>query len=171
MKQTLVTRILFVLITFSIFSCDSATTDDDAIASDSKAGSFNLTAVKDTIEVANKRFVDAILKGDSVTAADNYTSDAKILAPNMPVVTGRDGMVGFASGFSKSGLKSFRLNVVDVWGNDEFVTEEGTYNMADANGKTMDQGKYLVLWKKENGKWKIFRDIFNSDMPVIATGH
>ena len=173
MKQLLITRLLVALITCSLFSCDSATpgSDDDTIASDSKTSSFNIGAVKDTIESANKRFVAAILSNDSITAADNYTSDAKILAPNMPAISGRDAIVGFAGGFSQSGVKSFSLNLVDAWGNDEIVTEEGTYTMADANGKTMDKGKYMVLWKKENGKWKIFRDIFNSDMALMATGH
>lgn len=171
MKQLLLTPILFVLTTFCFLSCDTTADNDGDIASDSKAGSFNLSAVRDSIASANKIFADAIISGDSMTAADNYTTDAKIMAPNMPVITGRDGLLGFASGFSQTGAKSFNLNIVDVWGNDELVTEEGNYTMADANGKIIDKGKYLAVWKKENGKWKIYRDIFNSDMPVIAIGH
>jgi ketosteroid isomerase-like protein len=29
-----------------------------------------------------------------------------------------------------------------------------------------DDGKYSVVWVKENGEWKVFADIFNSDMPL-----
>ncbi len=31
--------------------------------------------------------------------------------------------------------------------------------------KNVDKGKYIVVWKKENGDWKVWRDIWNSDNP------
>lgn len=36
----------------------------------------------------------------------------------------------------------------------------------DKDGKQLDKGKYIVLWKKEEGKWKLFRDCYNSDLPL-----
>ena len=29
-----------------------------------------------------------------------------------------------------------------------------------------EKGKYVVMWKKSNGRWWAVEDIFNSDMPV-----
>ena len=52
-----------------------------------------------------------------------------------------------------------------VWGTEELVTEVGSYTMTDKAGKEIDKGKYIDLWKMEDGKWKLHRDIFNSDMP------
>jgi ketosteroid isomerase-like protein len=37
----------------------------------------------------------------------------------------------------------------------------------DKDGKQIDKGKYIVLWKKEDGKWKLFRDCYNSDLPAV----
>jgi len=48
------------------------------------------------------------------------------------------------------------------------VNEVGSYSMTDKKGKEIDKGKYIVLWKMEDGKWKIHRDVFNSDMPPMA---
>ena len=28
-----------------------------------------------------------------------------------------------------------------------------------------EKGKFIVVWKEENGKWKMHRDIWNSDAP------
>jgi hypothetical protein len=30
----------------------------------------------------------------------------------------------------------------------------------------LDQGKYIVIWKREKGQWKLHRDIFNSSVPA-----
>ncbi len=173
MKHLLLSRLLPVMIiVFSLIACESATDDkDDKDESKIAANAaFNKDAVKDSIEAANVIFVQAMLAGDSTRGADNYTSDAKIMGPNMPSISGREGIVGFAGEFSRMGLKDFKLNVVDIWGNEDMVIEEGTYTMNDDKGNSVDKGKYIAIWKQENGKWKIFRDIFNSDNPVSG-GH
>lgn len=173
MKQSPLSRMLPLIAAFLIlYACDAVpkTEDDNNDSKIDASTAFNKEAVKDSIEAANAVFEQAMLKGDSLAGADNYTSDAKIMGPNMPSVSGRDGIVGFAGEFSRMGLKDFNLNVVDIWGNEEMVIEEGTYTMNDDKGKSVDKGKYLAVWKKENGKWKIFRDIFNSDNPVLG-GH
>ena len=172
MKQAPFSRLLPLIATFLILIACDAVPKSDAEGNDSKIGAssaFNKEAVRDSIEAANVVFTQAMLRGDSTAGADNYTSDAKIMGPNMPAVSGRDGIVGFAAEFSKMGLKDFKLNVVDIWGNEEMVIEEGTYSMMDDKGNSVDKGKYIAIWKKENGKWKIFRDIFNSDNPMPGT--
>jgi hypothetical protein len=45
----------------------------------------------------------------------------------------------------------------------EFVTEEGFWQTFDADNKLLNNGKFLVLWKKTPGGWKMFRDSFSSD--------
>jgi ketosteroid isomerase-like protein len=64
-----------------------------------------------------------------------------------------------------AGIGSASLTTVEVWGNEALVAEEGTYTLMDKAGKEIDKGKYIVLWKMEDGKWKLFRDCFNSDLP------
>ena len=168
MKQSPFSRLLPLLAAFLIlYACDAVSKDDDN--NDSKIGAnavFNKDAVRDSIEAANDVFEKAMMSGDSTTVAKNYTSDAKVMGANMPAISGSDGIVGFAGEFARMGVKDFKLNTVDIWGSDELVVEEGTYDMKDEKGNNLDKGKYIVVWKKEDGKWKMFRDIFNSDNPV-----
>ena len=53
-----------------------------------------------------------------------------------------------------------------MWGTPEIVTEEGELSLFASDDTLVEKGKYIVVWKKEEGKWKIFRDMFNSDLPV-----
>jgi ketosteroid isomerase-like protein len=62
------------------------------------------------------------------------------------------------------GIKSFTLHAKEVYKGDDVVTEVGSYEMGDGN-KTVDEGKYIVIWKKDGDKWKLYRDIWNSDNP------
>jgi hypothetical protein len=34
------------------------------------------------------------------------------------------------------------------------------------DGSILDTGKYIVIWKRENGAWKWHRDIWNSSRPA-----
>jgi len=45
----------------------------------------------------------------------------------------------------------------------------GTYWIKDANGTTIDRGKYMEGWQKIDGEWKIVHDIWNSDWAQFAS--
>jgi ketosteroid isomerase-like protein len=145
-------------------SCtDQTTASDTSGKKDSSA--FDIAAVKSAITDANKTFGDAVVKGDSTTVANLYASDANMFPPNMPKIENHDGILAMAGELSRMGAKSVSLESTNVYGNPDLVAEEGKYTIGDGNGKTLDQGKYIVLWKQEDGKWKLYRDIWNSDMP------
>lgn len=67
------------------------------------------------------------------------------------------------------GVKGFKLNTANVIGGGNLYTETGTFEMTGADNKTLDKGKYITAWKKENGTWKIYRDIRNRSMPMAGT--
>lgn len=132
------------------------------------ASSFNLAAARDSVIAVNNRLSAAIAAADSVTMASFYTSDAKVMPSNMPSCSGTAAITHFASEAFKMGIKNIKFDILDVWGGKEMVGEEGMYTITDDKGATIDKGKYLVFWKQEDGKWKLFRDIFNSDNPPMA---
>ena len=74
---------------------------------------------------------------------------------------------GFILGnIDADGSKGFKTLADDVAGNKDQLVETGHYEIYDAENKMIDKGKYVVVWKQENGEWKLFRDIFNSDLPA-----
>ena len=43
------------------------------------------------------------------------------------------------------------------------LVEQGTGFFAKADGSAKATGEYLLVWKKEDGTWKIFRDTWFGD--------
>lgn len=64
------------------------------------------------------------------------------------------------------GIRDIKLTMDEVTGGNEIVAETGIYEVFADKGQAIDKGKYIVIWKEENGKWKMHRDIWNTDMPA-----
>ena len=41
-----------------------------------------------------------------------------------------------------------------------------TFAFDTDNGRVTDKGKYIVVWKKVGGAWKVASDIFNTNLPA-----
>jgi ketosteroid isomerase-like protein len=126
---------------------------------------FNLDSVKAEIAASNKSYGESIAKKDSVAFRDHYASDGCIFNSNMPRLCGTPGILGFFNAALGMGISSLNLNTEEVLGGPSTVSEVGNYELKIANGTVVDKGKYVVVWKTENGKWKMYKDIFNSDNP------
>jgi ketosteroid isomerase-like protein len=152
-------KLLFTaLVATSLVACESKT------ATETKPV-FNAEAAKKEIAAANLAFETAISKMDSVGISNLYATDAKWMNPNAPSVEGRAAIVGSVGTIMREGIGSAKLNTTEVWGDENFVTEEGVYLLNAKDGSQIDKGKYLVLWKRVDGKLMFYRDIFNSDLP------
>ena len=123
---------------------------------------FNLVTAKKEIVAANAEFKAYFASSDSIGLGNLYTEDTKFMMTGAPAITGRASVVSTFSAIMKSGITSVNLKTVEVCGNNEFITEEGEYSLY-AGETQADYGKYLVLWKNEEGKWKLHRDIFNTN--------
>jgi len=124
---------------------------------------FNLTTARAEIEAADKHFMNLVAKGDAAGLANCFTSDAKFMTPGAPAVTGRANIQHVMSEILKSGISRLDTRIENVYGTEDLLASEGelTLYIGDA---AVGEEKYIVLWKKEDGKWKIFRDIFNSNV-------
>lgn len=166
MKQLLTTLVIFSITSLFISCSNTAEESGTNTATEERVKSFDLDAVRKVIDSTNAVFGYMVGKGDSVGLASLYTSDAKIMMPNMPAASGRSGVQSaFARLFNAMGTPNLTLTANEVWGTEELVTEVGSYTMTDKAGKEIDKGKYIDLWKMEDGKWKLHSDIFNSDNP------
>ena len=147
----------FAAIIMFAAGCNTSTKETPATADNA--------TLKKEIEAANVEFMSYISKGDSVGMANFYTEDAKMLFPNAPAIVGRRNIQTTVHNIFSSGIAKADFKAIDVWGTPDFATEEGELTLFDKAGTQVDKGKYIVIWKKEAGKWKPFRDISNSDMP------
>jgi ketosteroid isomerase-like protein len=121
--------------------------------------------VKAAIDAGNKAFAEAVAKGDATACGAFYTATAKAFPPNAGPVEGREAITKLWSGLLASGIRSLTLAAGEVEGHGDTVHEVGSYLLKTPDGQIADQGKYIVVWKKEDGRWKQHRDIWNSSLP------
>jgi uncharacterized protein (TIGR02246 family) len=163
-------QLLPVVILFFVFtSCGEKTEKSASSENASTEKTFDLAATRKQIDEGNQALSDLLKKGDSTGFANMYCIDAKVMGPNGPAIVGRDAIKSAIGGMYRSGLTGLSLKPVDTWGSETLVAEEGTYVFSLSEGKEIDHGKYIVLWKMEDGKWKLFRDIWNTDIPMPAS--
>ncbi len=107
-------------------------------------------------------FMDACREGDAESLAALYSRDAVLLPPGSAETSGSDDIRTFWQGVFDLGVKEVDLEVreLEIFG--ERACEVGRFTLKGADGQPLDSGKYLVLWKREDGAWRLHRDIWNS---------
>jgi uncharacterized protein (TIGR02246 family) len=124
------------------------------------------TNVRDAIAAVNENIMTAFKKGDAAGLAAFYTENGQILAPNSDFVTGRHAIQEFWQAVLGMGIKEIRLESVEVESQGDTAIEVGINSAYGGEGQEIDKGKYIVIWKREHGQWKLHRDIANSSNPV-----
>jgi uncharacterized protein (TIGR02246 family) len=124
------------------------------------------TDLRKAIEAQNKRFGAAVEKGDVAALGALYTDDAQALPPNSDVVKGRAAIQDMWKGVLASGVGGASLETTDVETEGNLAYETGRYQMRSKDGKVLDRGKYVVVWKRSGNDWRIHRDIWNTSMPA-----
>lgn len=140
-----------VMLVILLFSCHSSPTD-----------------VAGQIKEANAGLMAAFVRGDTTALAAFYTSDARLFPANKPILDGQAAIGNFWALTLQMGIKKvlFETTTARKFGN--LAIEEGNYRLFVEGDQLVDQGKYIVTWKQERGKWKVYRDIWNNSTPPKA---
>lgn len=128
------------------------------------AGTARAQDTKAAIDAANQKFMAAFAKHDANAVAGFYSSAAEAFPPGAGVVTSRAAIAKMWQGVMDAGIATADLKATEVHGEGNLAYEVGTYAMKTKDGKVADQGKYVVVWLKENGQWKLHRDIWNTNL-------
>lgn len=145
-----------------------------ALASAGCAKKVDVTAAKTALQTA-----DADWSASVATGADAFAgfvaSDGVIMPPNEPAVSGAAAAKDWASKMiSMPGFGvTWAATVVEVAASGDVGYTSGSYDLhaGTPDGSTFsDHGKYLTVWKKDaSGAWKVAYDMFNSDVPAMAS--
>lgn len=97
-----------------------------------------------------------------------YTSDALFQTPNATILTGSAEIIAWMKAFPP--LTNVVFTDVEVEGAGDLAWTRGTYVLTinpPGAAPINDAGKYLNVWKKQaDGSWRVYRDSYNSDLPV-----
>jgi len=102
--------------------------------------------------------------GDAAAVAALYTPDAQLMVPANEPGTGPKAVRKLIAGDIALGGK-LTLKTEDVLRFGDYALETGNWVANSPDGKHLDHGPYLTLYKKTAGGWKISRDMWNSSMP------
>ena len=123
-------------------------------------------SVRDAIAAANQNFMQTFARGDAATLASLYTKDGQIFPTHSDSIGTRDGIEDFWQTIFQLNITQATLETIEVESHGNTAIEVGKYLLSDRNGQIVDRGKYIVVWKQEDGKWRLHRDIWNSSVPV-----
>jgi uncharacterized protein (TIGR02246 family) len=104
---------------------------------------------------------------DSAALAAIYAEDGTLMPPNSNTVIGRAAIEAFWADFQASGIGG-EIKDTEVYAHGEDGYTVGAYTISDAGSATIDEGKYVVIWRHVDGKWQMHRDIWNSNLPLAA---
>ena len=127
------------------------------------AATFDMAHANKSIQIQIRAFENLLKKGDSVALGNLYCIDAKLMNHGSPSTIGRADIVKAFGEMIRDSITGSGFETIGLWGSDEILVEEGTGYFAHANGTVTTRGRYLLVWKKEDGQWKIFRDTYFSD--------
>ena len=115
-------------------------------------------------------WVAAVAAKDIDKIVDLYAPEGYFMPPNTPPVQGRQPIGEAWRGLLElPGIAvTFGATRTDVSSSGDLAMDLGTYALGfdTEAGRVNDHGKYVVVWKRVNGEWKVAADIFNSNLPA-----
>lgn len=158
--------LLFLLGSLFFFSaCDSS---KQSPAGATQAEPYDLVQAGREINKVHEQLTGFFSNSDSAGLADMFTPDGKLMEPNSPAITGKDALLHQFGFLMKGGISKVSLTTTGLWGDDNLLVEEGKFSYKNKRDLLLDEGKYIMLWKKTENQWKIFRQLYNSNWPATT---
>lgn len=125
---------------------------------------FSTASVKAELDSMNRSYHERFRNKTPAYFAERYTTDACVMAPRMPRICGLSGIVDYY--WSNGENETLQLEMVgeEVSGTATEVSEVGSYRVFDDEGTDLDKGKYITIYRHQEGHWKVHREIWNSDL-------
>jgi uncharacterized protein (TIGR02246 family) len=141
-----------------------------------EAPSADVAADEAAIRAADSAWFSAHTAGEADAVAALYADDAVISVPGAPAARGsaaiRAAIAKDVADMKAAGLTLASSPTADLGASGDLGWIWNTFTAKDKSGATVDAGKYLTLLARRDGRWRIIRDIWNSDNapPAPAQG-
>ena len=110
-------------------------------------------------------FSESVMAGNDVAIAAAYTEDAKIFPTNRDIITGQAKIQAYWMSSDDYTTTHHKVtpSEIKILGDEayDYGYYEGATKGPDGKVSTW-QGKYVIVWKKIEGEWKIYLDIWNN---------
>lgn len=115
------------------------------------------------VHALTEKFRLAFGQNDAARVADFYSDSGMLLPAGMDFVKGKRDIQAFWQMAMDMGIKNAKLDILELEQHGDTAIELSNYTLSDADNQMIEYGKGIVIWKNENGDWKIHRDIWTSN--------
>jgi len=116
--------------------------------------------VKSEIDKQTVAFNQAYTSHDFKTLSEFYYEDAVVYPQGSEIIKGREGIRKVWESYEKD-MTAVHYETVEVIDAGDYAVQFGKYD-ATIQGKP-DHGRYMTVWKKDGGTWKVVRDSWYSN--------
>ena len=131
------------------------------VAKEQLAAKPDLAAIKAEIQALESAWSEADNARNANAVAAFYADDAISMSNDKPAHQGKAAILSeIEEGMRKKTVgNTVYYEVLEVFGDDNIVTEIGKSTVKDATGNVVSTGKYMAVWEKRNGNYICIRDI------------
>lgn len=127
------------------------------MAPESQDNGIDMVQARKEIENNVKQFSEDFKNADSLALAGHYASDGTFGSIKKDDLDSAWGSM--IRNAVKRGTPEVRFTTNSLFSDGEYLVEIGLYEFLDKDKQVKSEGKYLVVWKQEDGSWKMYRDI------------
>jgi uncharacterized protein (TIGR02246 family) len=148
----------------SFSSCSETKTADTQVVAETAP---DMDAVMAKIQERENTYAVAQTAGDVESLIALFTDDAISMGNDQEALVGKEAIRADmeASAAKRVAGNTVSFEVSEVLGTEDLVTEIGFSTDKNAKGEVISKGKYMAIWKKVNGEYLVYRDIYNYDAP------
>lgn len=130
----------------------------------------DLALEEQAISEADQRLLAAAQAGDAAAFAAIFAPDGEMLFPNRPRAIGQEAIQAAAAGdFAVPGFRvTWQQSNVMIAQSGDLAVSTGNYQLTltPPSGRIDDRGKYMTVWRKVDGEWRVAADMINTDVPM-----
>ncbi len=119
---------------------------------------FDLQDAQKAVLAAEASWRAAFRSRDASAIGRFYTSDALVVIPHLYPARGRRGASDVVQYLLDQGVVDVDIQPVEMYAVGEMICEAGRATFWRAGGGVHGNLRFMTLWKKEDGEWRIHRD-------------
>ena len=119
--------------------------------------------MRKTIQENNTRFTAAHIRRDGELIDNMFARDGKVMLPESEPEIGREAISKVTPEYIAAGISEFKEETTDFCRNEDVLVDQATYLAVNGKDKAKEVGKYLNVWRKEDGFWNVYADIWNTN--------
>ncbi|HET6348378.1 MAG TPA: nuclear transport factor 2 family protein [Candidatus Krumholzibacteria bacterium] len=137
-----------------------------------KAQVVDLVQEEKTLRYLSSRWATAMEARDVDSICPLFARNAIEMQANTPPIKGSEAICTWYRGWllDPNVTGTFAAEGFDIATSGDFAVEHGNYTFTTKKGDTTlkDQGKYLTVWTRVDGQWKVLYDTANTNLPLVS---